>query len=138
MNLPQGAPKCATIHGNLKDLNNLSQLTAVIDEDICFTPNGEHMEAFPDLKSDREIAMESLQKIYKRYIDSREAALQVNISWSIRKQLEEIFKEKDVNKLAAAFEKAMSLFEMAVIEISVWTTSPTYSYLILIIFSEDL
>ena len=121
LNLPQAAPQCRTLHAELSDLK------FAISEDEPETPpnlrilgtesSASNIIVVSDHES-KKIAMKSLRSIYMKYIDSRHAALQVNVQYSTRKQLEDLFRSTNDEDLDVMFDRAMALLEEAVLEIS--------------------
>ena len=122
VNLPEAAPQCRTHH------RNLSELKFALSEDEEQSPRkwsdsheSKQSGKSSTVKSDqdpKEIAMESLRSIYMKYIDSKDAVLQVNVQYSTRKQLEDLFRSTNDEDLDVMFDRAMALLEEAVLEIS--------------------
>ena len=103
LDLPDSAPQCRTLHANLSEL----KLSETISEE----------EIEEETMMNQEIALDSLKRIYFKYIDPSEAVLQVNISYRTRRQLEAVFKPGSKDE-PIPFDRAMALLENAVIEIS--------------------
>jgi len=106
LKLPSAAPQCRTLHANLSELN-LSNFSSKpkSEEDIAL-----------ETKTNQDIALQSLKRIYYRYIDPSKAVLQVNISYRTRRQLQAVFHVEDGEEIP--FDRAMALLETAIVEIS--------------------
>ena len=65
----------------------------------------------------REITLDSLKELFLKYIDSRQAPLEVNIKYTTRKDISCIFGE-DASESKKSVQETMMLMESAVQEIA--------------------